>query len=105
MGLFRRRDNLGGIRYRLRERLFSIGDDFWIETEGGGRALTPDDGPAQCHPGESSAQSDQCLRVGSESRAETDRGGPRRVRERRSRPFPGCRPPDPLQALDLVRGE
>lgn len=68
-------------------------------------SLPPDDGPAQCHPGESSAQSDQCLRVGSESRAETDRGGPRRVRERRSRPFPGCRPPDPLQALDLARSE
>src|SRR3954462_4413622 len=28
-----------GARYTLREKMFSIGDDFWIETEGGERAF------------------------------------------------------------------
>src|ERR1043165_1280201 len=28
-----------GTRYTLREKLFSIGDDYWIETEGGERAF------------------------------------------------------------------
>ena len=42
MGLFRRRDELSGTRYRMREKLFSIGDDFWIETEGGERAFKVD---------------------------------------------------------------
>src|SRR5436305_3936719 len=32
MGLLRDR-GLGGRRYRMREKLFAIGDDFWIDTE------------------------------------------------------------------------
>ena len=42
MGLFRRRDELSGTRYRMREKLFAIGDDFWIETEDGQRAFKVD---------------------------------------------------------------
>src|SRR3954451_11870081 len=33
MALFRRDRDLGGTRYRMREKLFSVGDDFWIDTE------------------------------------------------------------------------
>ena len=34
MGLLRNKDDgLGGTRYRMREKLFSIGDDSWIDTE------------------------------------------------------------------------
>jgi uncharacterized protein YxjI len=39
MGLLRRHDGLDGTRYQMREKLFSIGDDFWIETEDGRRAF------------------------------------------------------------------
>ena len=39
MGFLRGHDELGGTRYRMRENLFSIGDDFWIETEDGQRAF------------------------------------------------------------------
>jgi uncharacterized protein YxjI len=39
MGLLRRRDEPGGTRYQMREKLFAIGDDFWVETEGGERAF------------------------------------------------------------------
>jgi uncharacterized protein YxjI len=39
MGFLRRDDDSGGIRYQMREKLFSIGDDFWIETESGERAF------------------------------------------------------------------
>jgi uncharacterized protein YxjI len=39
MGFLRRHDEPGGTRYQMREKLFSIGDDFWIETEGGERAF------------------------------------------------------------------
>jgi uncharacterized protein YxjI len=42
MGFLRRHDEPGGARYRMREKLFSIGDDFWIETEGGDRAFKVD---------------------------------------------------------------
>jgi uncharacterized protein YxjI len=38
MPLLRRNKDLGGTRYRMREKLFAIGDDYWIETEGGDRA-------------------------------------------------------------------
>lgn len=38
MGLLRNR-GLQGTRYTMREKLFAIGDDFWIETEGGERAF------------------------------------------------------------------
>jgi len=30
-----RRDGNGGTKYQLREKMFSIGDDYWIETDGG----------------------------------------------------------------------
>ena len=33
MALLRRHQDLGGTRYRMREKLFAIGDDFWIDTE------------------------------------------------------------------------
>ena len=38
----RRGDDLGGTKYQMRERMFSIGDDFWIEAEGGRRAFKVD---------------------------------------------------------------
>ncbi|MFL5822674.1 MAG: LURP-one-related/scramblase family protein [Solirubrobacteraceae bacterium] len=38
MGLLGR-DQPGGTRYRMREKLFSIGDDYWIETDDGKRAF------------------------------------------------------------------
>ena len=38
MALLRRHQDLGGTRYQMREKLFSIGDDFWIETGEGDRA-------------------------------------------------------------------
>lgn len=31
-----------GTRYTLREKVFSVGDDFWIETDGGERAFKVD---------------------------------------------------------------
>jgi uncharacterized protein YxjI len=42
MGLLRNRDDLGGTTYRMREKMFSIGDDYWIETEDGKRAFKVD---------------------------------------------------------------
>jgi uncharacterized protein YxjI len=39
MPLLRRNKDLGGTRYRMREKLFAIGDDYWIETEAGDRAF------------------------------------------------------------------
>ena len=39
MPLLRRHQELGGTRYQMREKLFAIGDDFWIETEDGERAF------------------------------------------------------------------
>src|SRR5213078_2075556 len=33
MALLRRHHDLGGTRYRMHEKLFSIGDDFWIDTD------------------------------------------------------------------------
>src|SRR5690349_10203704 len=39
MGLLRRREEAGGTRYQMREKLFSVGDDFWIETESGDRVF------------------------------------------------------------------
>jgi uncharacterized protein YxjI len=39
MGLLRRDDGPGGTRYTMREKLFAIGDDSWIETEEGERAF------------------------------------------------------------------
>jgi uncharacterized protein YxjI len=42
VGLLRRHDDPAGTRYQMREKLFAIGDDFWIETEGGDRAFKVD---------------------------------------------------------------
>ena len=37
MGLLHRHHDLGGSKYRMREKVFAIGDDFWIENEDGER--------------------------------------------------------------------
>ena len=43
MGLLRRRaDEPMGRRFRMREKLLSIGDDFWIEDDAGNRAYRVD---------------------------------------------------------------
>ena len=42
MALLRRNEGLGGTRYRMREKLLAIGDDFWIETDDGRRAFKVD---------------------------------------------------------------
>jgi uncharacterized protein YxjI len=34
-----RRDNDGGTKYQMREKMFAIGDDYWIETDGGERVF------------------------------------------------------------------
>jgi len=39
MRRLRDRGGPAGTRYTMREKMFSIGDDFWIETEGGERAF------------------------------------------------------------------
>jgi len=33
MGLLRRHETSGWTRYRMREKVFAIGDDFWIDTD------------------------------------------------------------------------
>lgn len=35
MPLFRDRKDDGGTKYQMREKAFAIGDDYWIETDGG----------------------------------------------------------------------
>jgi uncharacterized protein YxjI len=42
MPLLRRNNDAGGTRYRMREKLFAIGEDFWIESEDGNRAFKVD---------------------------------------------------------------
>ena len=42
MGLFGRKRERDWDRYRMQEKLFAIGDDFWIEKEGGERAFRVD---------------------------------------------------------------
>jgi uncharacterized protein YxjI len=42
MPLLRGRRDSGGTKYRMREKLFSIGDDFWIENGEGERAFKVD---------------------------------------------------------------
>jgi uncharacterized protein YxjI len=43
MGLLRRRDEkAAGARFQMRQRMLSIGDDYWIETEDGARAYLVD---------------------------------------------------------------
>lgn len=40
MGMLRHRhDDLGGVQYQMRERAFSIGDDYWITTPEGDRVF------------------------------------------------------------------
>jgi uncharacterized protein YxjI len=38
-GIRDRHADVGGVQYQMREKIFSIGDDFWIETPTGERAL------------------------------------------------------------------
>ena len=42
MPLLRGRRDDGGTKYRMREKLFAIGDDYWIENEDGDRAFKVD---------------------------------------------------------------
>ena len=42
MAFLRRHDEARGTRYQMREKLFAIGDDYWIETEDGQRAFRVD---------------------------------------------------------------
>ena len=42
MPLLRGRRDDGGTKYRMREKMFAIGDDYWIEDEGGDRAYKVD---------------------------------------------------------------
>jgi uncharacterized protein YxjI len=42
MPLLRGRRDDGGTKYRMREKMFAIGDDYWIEDEGGDRAFKVD---------------------------------------------------------------
>ena len=42
MGLLRGRGGVDGTKYRMREKMFAIGDDFWIESEEGKRAFKVD---------------------------------------------------------------
>ena len=42
MGLLRGRRDDGGTKYRMREKVFAIGDDFWIEDDAGERAFKVD---------------------------------------------------------------
>ena len=42
MRRLRDRGDSGGTQYRMREKLFSIGDDFWIEAEDGTKAYRVD---------------------------------------------------------------
>jgi uncharacterized protein YxjI len=42
MPLFRGRREDGGTKYRMREKLFAIGDDYWIENENGDRVFKVD---------------------------------------------------------------
>jgi len=42
MGLLRRRGGLEGTKYRMREKMFAVGDDFWIEDGEGERAFKVD---------------------------------------------------------------
>lgn len=42
MGLFRHRNEEPSVRYRLREKLISIGDDYWIEDDDGRKAFKVD---------------------------------------------------------------
>ena len=42
MPLRRGRGDLGGTKYRMRERVFALGDDYWVENDDGDRAFKVD---------------------------------------------------------------
>ena len=42
MPLRRGRGDLGGTKYRMRERVFALGDDYWVENDAGNRAFKVD---------------------------------------------------------------
>jgi uncharacterized protein YxjI len=42
MGLLRDRGGNGGTKYRMREKMFAIGDDFWIENDADERVFKVD---------------------------------------------------------------
>ena len=42
MGRLRDRGRNGGTKYQMREKVFAIGDDYWIENDGGERAFKVD---------------------------------------------------------------
>ena len=42
MALLRGRQRDGGTKYRMREKMFAIGDDYWIENDDGDRAFKVD---------------------------------------------------------------
>jgi uncharacterized protein YxjI len=39
MGLLRGRHDSGGVKYRMREKMFAIGDDYWIDNESNDHAF------------------------------------------------------------------
>ena len=50
MGLLRNRgnDEGDGSRYQMREKLLSVGDDYWIEDDEGNRAFTSTARRSEC---------------------------------------------------------
>jgi uncharacterized protein YxjI len=42
MGLLRGRGDQGGTKYRMREKVFAIGDDYWVENDAGERPFKVD---------------------------------------------------------------
>jgi len=42
MPLLRRRNDLGGTKYRMREKIFALGDDYWVEDDAGDRMFKVD---------------------------------------------------------------
>jgi uncharacterized protein YxjI len=42
MGFLHRHDERHGTRYQMREKVFAIGDDYWVETDGGQRVFKVD---------------------------------------------------------------
>jgi len=42
VGLLGNSDDVSGTKYQMREKVFAIGDDFWIETDDGERAFKVD---------------------------------------------------------------
>ena len=41
-GIRDRHNDVGGVQYQMREKVFSVGDDFWIEAAGGELAFKVD---------------------------------------------------------------